>query len=74
VALVTGSVLAQFGRPLQRDVLLGLLVGAFDFAMYLLQMGRPRYRVGWKPDILILAAAARRGHGAGRGGEGTAAR
>jgi len=58
VALVTGSVLAQFGRPLQRTVLLGLLVGAFDFAMYLLQMAVPATELGWKPDILILAAAA----------------
>ncbi|PYP15091.1 MAG: hypothetical protein DMD52_11525 [Gemmatimonadetes bacterium] len=57
VALVTGSVLAQFGRPLQRTVLLGLLVGAFDFAMYLLQMAVPATELGWKPDILILAAA-----------------
>ena len=57
VALVTGSVLAQFGRSLQRTVLLGLLVGVFDFAMYLVQMAVPATELGWKPDIVILAAA-----------------
>ena len=57
MALVTGSVLAQFGRPLQRTVLLGLLVGVFDFAMYLVQMAVPATELGWKPDIVILAAA-----------------
>src|SRR5205814_2098087 len=57
VALVTGSVLAQFGRALQRTVLLGLLVGVFDFAMYFLQMAVPATELGWKPDIVILALA-----------------
>src|SRR2546426_2300892 len=32
-ALVTGGVLARVGNPLQRTGLLGLLLGAFDFAM-----------------------------------------
>ena len=58
VALVTGSVLAQFGRALQRTVLLGLLVGVFDFAMYFLQMAVPATELGWKPDIVILALAS----------------
>ena len=58
VALVTGSVLAQFGKGLQRTVLLGLLIGAFDFAMYLLQMAVPATEVGWRPDLVILALAS----------------
>ncbi|OLC07909.1 MAG: hypothetical protein AUH34_00560 [Gemmatimonadetes bacterium 13_1_40CM_70_12] len=58
MALVTGSVLAQFGRPLQRTVLLGLLVGVFDFAMYFLQMAVPATELGWRPDIVILALAS----------------
>src|SRR5262245_63221192 len=41
VALVTGSVLAQMNRALQYTVLLGLLIGVFDFAMYFLQMAVP---------------------------------
>jgi len=58
VALVTGSVLAQFGKGLQRTVLLGLLIGAFDFAMYLVQMAVPATELGWRPDIVILALAS----------------
>ncbi len=58
VALVTGSVLAQFGKGLQRTVLLGLLIGAFDFAMYLLQMAVPATELGWRPDLVILALAS----------------
>jgi hypothetical protein len=56
VALVTGSVLAQRGRVLQATVLLGLLVGLFDFAMNFLQMAVPRTELGWVPDLVILAA------------------
>ena len=58
VALVTGSALAQSGKGLQRTVLLGLLIGAFDFAMYLLQMAVPATELGWKPDLVILALAS----------------
>ena len=58
VALVTGSVLAQFGKGLQRTVLLSLLIGAFDFAMYLVQMAVPATELGWRPDIVILALAS----------------
>jgi hypothetical protein len=58
VALVTGSVLAQFGRALQRTVLLGLLLGTVDFVMYFLQMAVPATELGWRPDIIILAVAA----------------
>src|SRR2546428_9606707 len=36
VTLVTGSVLAQLGRSLQYTVLLGLVIGLFDFVMYFL--------------------------------------
>src|SRR3989441_12043035 len=58
VVLVTGSLLAQFGRALQSTVLLGLLVGLFDFAMYFVQMAVPAAELGWSPDIGVLGAAA----------------
>jgi hypothetical protein len=58
VALVTGSVLAHFGRGLQGTALLGLLVGAFDFVMNFVQMALPATELGWIPDLAILAAAA----------------
>src|SRR6185503_19077554 len=58
VALVTGSVLAQFGRGLNYTVLLGLLVGAFDVAMYMLQLAVPATELGWTYDIIILCVAA----------------
>jgi len=57
VALATGSVLAQFGRALNFTVLLGLAIGAFDFAMYFVQMAVPATELGWVPDIIILVAA-----------------
>jgi hypothetical protein len=55
VALVAGSLLARLGRALQATVLLGLLVGAFDFVMNFLQMVVPKTELGWIPDLLILA-------------------
>jgi len=58
VALVTGSVLARLGRGLQYTVLLGLVIGVFDFAMYFLQMTVPATELGWVPDIIILCVAA----------------
>jgi len=58
VVLVTGSVLAQLGRSLQGTVLLGLLIGLFDFAMYLVQMAIPAAELGWIPDVVILVVAA----------------
>ena len=58
VALVTGSLLAQRGRTLNLTVLLGLLIGAFDFVMYFLQMAVPATELGWGPDIAILVVAA----------------
>src|SRR2546429_3582137 len=57
VALVGGSVLARLGRALHATVLLGLLVGGFDFVMNFLQMAVPRTELGWIPDLVILAAA-----------------
>src|SRR5438046_4481380 len=51
VALVTGSVLAQFGRSRQRRVRLGLLGGGFGIAMELVQVGVPASQSGWKPDV-----------------------
>ena len=58
VVLVTGSLLAQLGRALQSTVLLGLLVGLFDFAMYFVQMAVPAAELRWIPDIVILVAVA----------------
>ncbi len=57
VALVTGSVLTQLGRGLHATVLLGLLIGLFDFVMNFLQMAVPRTELGWVPDLVILTAA-----------------
>jgi hypothetical protein len=56
VALVTGGILARLGRTLQFTVLLGLVLGVFDFVMYFLQMAVPATEFGWVPDILILVA------------------
>jgi hypothetical protein len=54
VALTTGSVMARLGRTLQATVLLGLLIGLFDFVMYFLQTAIPATELGWIPDIIIL--------------------
>jgi hypothetical protein len=54
VALVTGGMLARLGRSLNFTVLLGLVIGAFDFVMYMLQMTVPATELGWVPDIAIL--------------------
>lgn len=56
VALVTGSLLAQLGRTLQYTVLLGLLIGVFDFVMYFVQMVAPVTELGWVPDLIIIVA------------------
>jgi hypothetical protein len=56
VALVTGSLLAQLGRTLQYTLLLGLLIGVFDFVMYFLQMAVPATELGWIPDLIIIVA------------------
>ena len=80
VALLTGGVLARLGRTLRLTVLLGLLIGVFDFAMYFLQMAVPATELGWTPDLLILVVVtavitvagsrnlSRMGAGAGGGG------
>jgi hypothetical protein len=57
VALASGSLLVQFGRSLNLTLLLGLLIGAFDFVMYFLQMAVPATELGWGPDIAILVVA-----------------
>jgi len=57
VALLTGSILAHYDRELQGTVLLGLLLGAFDFVMYFLQMAIPSFELGWIPDVVILVVA-----------------
>ena len=57
VALLTGSALAHYGRELRGTVLLGLLVGLFDFTMYFVQMAVPQAELGWLPDIAILVGA-----------------
>jgi hypothetical protein len=56
LALVTGSLLARLGRTLQFTLLLGLLIGLFDFVMYLVQMTLPRTELGWIPDLAIIIA------------------
>jgi hypothetical protein len=58
VAVLTGSVLARFGRGLEKTVLLGLLLGAFDFVLNFVQMVVPKTELGWGPDLVILAVAA----------------
>src|SRR5881397_1691460 len=57
VALLTGSVLARLGRTLQYTLLLGLLIGLFDFVMYFLQMAVPATEFGWTPDLVIIVVA-----------------
>ena len=47
LALVTGSLLARLGRTLQFTLLLGLVIGLFDFLMYFL------------PSIIALARSKR---------------
>ncbi len=54
VALVTGRILVRLGRTLRATVLLGLLIGSFDFAMYFVQMALPATELGWTPDVIIL--------------------
>ena len=53
--LVSGSILAHLNRALHATVLLGLLVGLFDFVMLFIQMAFPRTELGWVPDLVILA-------------------
>jgi hypothetical protein len=57
VILVTGSLLAARGVTLQGTVLLGLLIGTFDFLMNLLQLMVPALEPGWTWDLIIIAVA-----------------
>ena len=57
VILASGSLLAQRGYTLQGTVLLGLLIGAFDFLMNLVQLIVPALEPGWSWDLVILAVA-----------------
>lgn len=57
VILLTGSILVRRGFTLQGTVLLGLLIGAFDFFMNLLQLIVPALEPGWAWDLVILAVA-----------------
>jgi len=54
VALTAGGLMARLGRTLQATVLLGLLIGLFDFAMYFVQTTIPATELGWIPDVIIL--------------------
>jgi len=58
VALATASLLGQVGRSLQYTLLLGLVLGLFDFVMYIVQMTIPATELGWIPDVAILVAAS----------------
>lgn len=58
VALVAAGGLMQLGRSLQATVLLGLLVGVFDFVFDLLQVFVPPVEVEWKWKLVIGLAAA----------------
>ena len=58
VVVLMGSVLARLGRGLEKTVLLGLLIGLFDFVLNFVQMVVPQTELGWGPDIVILAVAA----------------
>lgn len=55
VILATGGILAQRGFTLQGTVLLGLLIGAFDFVMNLVQVLVPALEPGWAWDLVIIA-------------------
>jgi hypothetical protein len=57
VALLVGSIAARLGYVLNATVLLGLLVGLFDFVMYFVQTTVRVTELGWGPDLAILAVA-----------------
>jgi hypothetical protein len=56
VALVSGIALHALGRTLRATVLLGVVIGLFDLAMYLVQWLIPATELGWSRDFIILAA------------------
>src|SRR5947209_5473772 len=53
VILAAGGLLVRLGFTLQGTVLLGLLVGAFDFVMNLVQLLVPALEPGWAWDLII---------------------
>jgi|SRR5690242_8093261 len=55
VILATGGLLVQRGFTLQGTVLLGLIIGAFDLLMNLLQLVVPALEPGWRWDLIVLA-------------------
>lgn len=57
LALVSAGALMQFGRSLQPTVLLGLLIGVFDFLFDLLQVVVPATEVEWKWKLVISLLA-----------------
>jgi len=57
VILAAGGLLVRLGFTLQGTVLLGLLVGAFDFVMNLVQLLVPALEPGWAWDLILIAAA-----------------
>ena len=57
VAFLAAAALAALGRGLRYTVLLGLVIGLFDLAMYLLQMTVPATELGWGLDLAVLAGA-----------------
>jgi hypothetical protein len=57
VILATGSLLVRLGFTLQATVLLGLVVGVFDFMMNLLQLLVPALEPGWRWDLIIITVA-----------------
>jgi len=57
VVLVTGGLLTRLGRTLQYTLLLGLVIGLFDFLMYFLQMAVRATELGWIPDLVIIVVA-----------------
>jgi len=57
VILAAGGLLVRLGFTLQGTVLLGLLVGAFDFVMNLVQLLVPALEPGWAWDLIIIAVA-----------------
>ncbi|HET7789474.1 MAG TPA: hypothetical protein VFK78_01655 [Gemmatimonadales bacterium] len=58
VALVTGSALVGLKRDLNATVLLGLLVGVFDFLFDLLQVTVPALEVEWVWKLVVSLVAA----------------
>jgi hypothetical protein len=58
VAMATAGLLLRRRRTLRFTFLLGLVIGAFDLAAYLLQMLVPATDLGWGRELVLLLAAA----------------